>query len=88
MSKKIIHSKNAIAFLFLMVSILLFVFQAFSVQTGSYCKDCGNHENCDNGNNLQTGYYYCERGEFESGGEWCYVDGWDDSGCAIQYKLA
>lgn len=77
MRKKIYHSKNAIAFLFLMVSILLFVFQAYSVQTGSYCKDCGSPENCDNGNGLDTGYAECTWGYYPppfNNYMWCEVN--------------
>jgi len=85
MSKKKTRSRNIVAILFLMFSFLLFVIQAISVQPGDYCKDCGNTENCDSGNGLDTGYADCVWGYYPPPFDdyiWCEVNVW---GCEQQY---
>ena len=60
MRKKSIRLKNVFAIAFLIASLFLFAFQVFSVAPGGVCYDCGNDNNCQNGNGLLSGYDSCE----------------------------
>lgn len=70
-----VNPQKVAATVFLLSSMLIFSIQAIAL--GVYCKDCGNEDNCWQGNGLSSGYQDCQVFYDENGNPTgCQVFGW------------